>query len=127
MNQELKPTGPDSLNALARFFKTLRLVWRLHADPRVPRWTKLIIPATIVYVLSPIDLIPDFILGLGQVDDIAILFMSVSLFLQVCPAEIVAEHRRALGEPLPEHDDGEDQVVEGSFHVVDGHDSTAKR
>ena len=46
-----------------------RLVWRLWRDARVPGWTKLIPLAGLVYLLSPIDLIPDLMLpGLGQLD-----------------------------------------------------------
>ncbi len=41
-----------------------------YKDPRVPWYAKVIIAATVGYALSPIDLIPDFIPVLGQLDDL---------------------------------------------------------
>jgi uncharacterized membrane protein YkvA (DUF1232 family) len=42
---------------------------RLLADPETPRRRKLLLVALIAYLASPIDLIPDFIPVLGQLDD----------------------------------------------------------
>ena len=42
---------------------------RLLADPRVPRWRKVLLVAMIGYLASPIDLVPDFIPVAGQLDD----------------------------------------------------------
>lgn len=116
-------TPQDPIGAVAQFINTLRLVWRLMQDGRVPTFPKLIIPAAIIYAISPIDLIPDLILGLGQVDDIAVLVFSVQLFLQMCPPDVVAEHRRALAAPgrtaAPE-----ENVVDGSYRVVPDDEDT---
>ena len=46
-----------------------RLILRLMLDRRVPIWSKLIIPGGLVYILSPIDFIPDIIPILGWLDD----------------------------------------------------------
>ncbi len=48
-------------------------------DPRVPWYAKTIIIATVGYALSPIDLIPDFIPVLGQLDDLIIVPAGISL------------------------------------------------
>ena len=120
MNDDRDPkqvTTTDSVGAVAQLFRTLRLVWRLMQDSRVPIFPKLIIPAAILYALSPIDLIPDMILGLGQIDDIAVLFFSISLFVEMCPPDIVAEHRRALAARSKSTARDED-VVEGTCRVV---------
>src|SRR4030042_9325 len=70
-----------------------RLAWRLFWDGRVPFWTKLIPPAMLLYILSPVDLLPDFpILGLGQLDDLAIFLIGTKLFIELAPTEIVREH-----------------------------------
>ncbi len=110
-------TTTDTVGAVAQLIRTLRLVWRLMQDSRVPIFPKLIIPAAILYALSPIDLIPDMILGLGQIDDCAVLFFSISLFVEMCPPDIVAEHRRALAARSKSTAWDED-VVEGSYRVV---------
>lgn len=47
----------------------LALVRRLAADPSTPRRHRLLLLALVAYLASPIDLIPDFIPVLGQIDD----------------------------------------------------------
>ena len=75
-----------------------RLVWRLMNDERVPTWLKLGVPlAVLLYFVSPIDLIPDFILGLGQLDDLGVVLLGMALFIRLAPETAVDEHRRALG------------------------------
>jgi len=120
MSQSQKPIiTPDRVGGLAQVVRTLRLVWRLLLDRRVPVFPKLIILGAIIYVVSPIDLIPDVILGLGQVDDVAIAFLAIALFIELCPRAIVEEHRAAMaaeaGEPVKRTDE---EVIDGSFHVV---------
>ncbi len=92
---------------LSEILKQGRLILRLLADGRVPVWPKLIIPATIAYILSPIDLLSDPILGLGQVDDVAVFLIGLKLFLELCPSHIVREHLEDLSS-----------VIEGSYRVV---------
>jgi uncharacterized membrane protein YkvA (DUF1232 family) len=120
MNEQHKPVvAPTNVNALTQLVRTLRLVWRLLNDARVSKFPKLIIPAAILYVLSPIDLVPDLALGLGQLDDVGILALALALFIEVCPRAIVEEHRRALAaDDAPP--DPEENVIEGSYrHVSD--------
>lgn len=91
------------MNMLRAVWNQIRLTWRLLRDPRVPLWTKVIPFAGIIYVLSPLDLIPDLLIGLGQLDDLGIILAGMRLFETVVPADIVAEHRQALaraGRPL---------------------------
>jgi uncharacterized membrane protein YkvA (DUF1232 family) len=65
----------------------VRLAWRLFRDPRVPLGLKLIPPTALIYTLSPIDLLPDIVLGLGQLDDLAVLVLGVRMFVEMCPPE----------------------------------------
>ncbi len=74
----------------------VQLTWRLMFDPRVPTWQKAIVIVPIIYVISPFDFIPDFILGLGQLDDIGLILMAMRLFESVVPEDIVQEHRTNL-------------------------------
>ncbi len=115
MNDSSKPVATDHPGALIQILRTLRLVWRLLNDSRVPAFPKLIIPAAIVYVLSPIDLLPDFILGLGQLDDLGIVLLGIALFFEFCPKPIVEEHRRALEQNArPPTED----AIDGTYRVV---------
>lgn len=120
MSQERKPVvSAGQVGALAQLLRTLRLVWRLLRDPRVPIFPKLILLAGAIYVISPIDLIPDVILGLGQLDDIGIAFMTIALFIELCPRALVDEHRTAIaaeaGKPIQPADE---ESIEGSFRVM---------
>jgi len=120
MSEERKPVvAQDKVGALAQFVRTLQLVWRLLNDARVSLFPKLIIPAAILYVLSPIDLLPDLVLGLGQLDDLGIVALAIASFIEVCPRAVVEEHRRAIatgGAPTSSNED----VIEGSYrHIPD--------
>jgi len=99
-----------------------RLAWRLFWDRRVPLWTKLIPPAALAYVLSPVDILPDVALGLGQLDDIAVLLIGIKLFIELAPPEVVREHLLALGARIKEwrvveEEGGPPVVIEGEYEV----------
>ena len=95
------PVSPERTNLVLGWLEDVvrqaRLAWRLLWDKRVPAWTKLIPPVALAYVIFPIDIIPDVALGLGQLDDIAIVLLGAKLFIELAPPEIVREHLRALG------------------------------
>lgn len=72
--------------------RLLKLVWRLARDPRVPARTKATLFLLGGYLASPIDVIPDFIPGIGQLDDIAIVAFVLDQMLNRLPEDIVREH-----------------------------------
>ncbi len=75
-----------------------RLTWRLINDPRVSTFVKVAIPLFMaLYFFSPIDFIPDFLPVLGQLDDIGVVLLGMSLIVRFSPQAVVDEHRRALG------------------------------
>jgi len=87
---------PVNLGILADIIRQARLAWRLMLDPRVPLWVKTIVPASLIYLISPIDFVPDVIPGLGQLDDLAVIVIGVKLFIELCPSEIVRQHMQEL-------------------------------
>lgn len=98
--KQLQASDPSRIpgNWIKEFMLQFRLAWRLFWDNRVPWAAKLIPVAAIAYIVSPFDLIPDFALGLGQLDDLAILLIGLRLFIDVCPNLLVKEHRSAFDE-----------------------------
>ena len=70
---------------------------RLVRDNRVPLYAKIVPALALVYVISPLDFVPDWIPALGQMDDLAVLAAGLTLFLRLCPPEIVEEHEVGLG------------------------------
>jgi uncharacterized membrane protein YkvA (DUF1232 family) len=100
---------------LRAFWREARLVLRLLKEPRVPLWVKATIPLGALYLVSPVDLIPDFIPG-GQIDDLVLLYGAVKLFLKLSPPAAVAFHQDALARrqpysPMPVGDD----VIDAQF------------
>lgn len=69
-----------------------RLAWGLLRDERVPGRQKLILAAVGAYLLTPFDVIPDFVPVLGQLDDVAVVLLGLRWFIRSAPEEVVAEH-----------------------------------
>ncbi len=71
------------LNALYRVFKDIKLIPSMMKDylsgeyRKVPYWTLGAALIAILYVLSPLDAIPDYILGLGQIDDALVVWLCI--------------------------------------------------
>jgi uncharacterized membrane protein YkvA (DUF1232 family) len=75
-----------------------RLCWRLWRDRRVPKYLKGMVMAALLYVLSPVDLIPGFLVPLiGQLDDATLLLLASYLFIRWSPQEVVSEHMASTG------------------------------
>lgn len=69
-----------------------RLLRGLATDPRVPRSAKLVAVAGAGYALSPIDLVPDFLPGIGLLDDLWIASRSLRYLVQRAGLDVVREH-----------------------------------
>jgi len=70
-------------------------------DPRVPWYAKALMGLIIGYAISPIDLIPDFIPVLGQIDDLIIVPAGISIVIKMIPKDVMEECRqRAKAEPI---------------------------
>jgi uncharacterized membrane protein YkvA (DUF1232 family) len=93
--------------------KTGRLALRLARDHRVPLYPKLVLGLALLYVLSPLDFIPDWIPVLGQLDDLAALAAGLTLFIRLCPPAVVEEHETVLGYPRSRTIEGEAREVGG--------------
>ncbi len=87
------PKDIGEVVALIRRLPTyIRLVWALLRDGRVPVQQKLILVGIAAYLVFPIDLIPDFVPVLGQLDDLAVVLLGLDLFIRSAPPDIVEEH-----------------------------------
>ena len=121
------PTKPTDANALLEWIRgavrQVNLAWRLFLDQRVPLWSKVIPPAALAYVLFPLDIIPDMALGLGQLDDAAVVLLGIKLFIDLAPPDVVREHLRALGARIEdwrvveEDEDEAPAVIEGEYQL----------
>ncbi|HEV8676275.1 MAG TPA: DUF1232 domain-containing protein [Methylomirabilota bacterium] len=68
------------------------LITRLVGDPRVPGRVKAVLGVSAVYLASPVDLIPDFIPGLGYLDDLVVVAIVLDGLLNYVDRAIVREH-----------------------------------
>ncbi len=87
----------DRLKDLGRLFARELKVYRLVLkDRRTPIAAKLLLALAVGYALLPIDLIPDWIPVLGQLDDLIIVPILVWLALKMIPREIVEDCRKRV-------------------------------
>ena len=77
--------------------QVLLIVYR---DSRTPLSAKILISFTVGYLLSPFDLIPDFIPVLGLLDDLIVVPLLITLSIKLIPSEVLEEARqRAKSDP----------------------------
>lgn len=88
------------------FVQRLKLILKLMGDRRVSPWVKLIPVGALAYLISPIDLIMG-IPGIDALDDAAILWIGSTLFVEMCPQDVVREHMRELESNLQNNASGE--------------------
>jgi uncharacterized membrane protein YkvA (DUF1232 family) len=92
---------------LRQWINNLRLAWRLIRDPQVPMWTKLVPLAALAYIVLPLDFVPDWMLGPGQVDDLGVFLLGLRLLIDMAPSQVVERHLMQMSS------------VEGTYRVVD--------
>ncbi|KAA3642973.1 MAG: hypothetical protein DWQ07_20840 [Chloroflexi bacterium] len=86
-----------------------RLLLRLMGDSRVSPLLKVLPIGTLVYLVSPFDF-PT------PIDDFAVIGVGIYSFIEMCPPDVVEEHRAALrGETIEASPASPDDIVEGEF------------
>lgn len=75
--------------------------WYCAVDPRTPAWVRAMLMGALAYFVTPADLIPDFVVGLGYTDDAAVLMAALSAVRQ----HLRPEHRSCARSFL----DGDDR------------------
>ena len=80
----------------------LRVAVRLLREPRVSMLVKALPVLGLLYVLSPIDVVPDVFPFAGQLDDLTVAYLALKAFMKLCPRSVEAFHRAAAerGEPF---------------------------
>jgi uncharacterized membrane protein YkvA (DUF1232 family) len=101
---------PGLLRDLAGFVPDcVTTIRRLRGDPRVPRRAKVVIALAGLWLLSPIDLLPEFLPVIGPLDDVVVVALALRSAARQVPREALAaawpgEPRlleRLLGSPNP--------------------------
>ena len=116
---------PTNIGVLQDLANRVKLILRLMADSRVSLFLKTIPVAGLAYLFWPID-IP------GPIDDAAIIWMSLYIFVELCPPDVVEEHKKAVygvisaqatdvpSEPpaAPQNSIPEEDIIEGEYREV---------
>ena len=105
-----KRLPPGLLKDLAGFLPAcLTTVRRLRNDPRVPRRAKVAILLAGLWLLSPIDLLPEFLPVIGPLDDLVVVALALRYAARRLPRELLLEAwpgeprllERLIGTPAP--------------------------
>ncbi|MDX1437158.1 MAG: hypothetical protein R3335_10130 [Anaerolineales bacterium] len=110
-SREVIPSDGGFFNSLSLH---VRLVFRLLADGRVNPLLKLLPVISVVYLFFP-DII------LGPFDDGAIIVGAFALFIELCPDEIVEEHKAALRKSMSPAapDEGDSDVIDADYREIE--------
>jgi uncharacterized membrane protein YkvA (DUF1232 family) len=95
---------PAQGGAMRSFVQRLKLIGRLMGDSRVSIFLKVLPLASLGYLFLPADLIP-VVPFISALDDAAILWIGSTLFVELCPDDVVKEHTQALESNLEETPD----------------------
>lgn len=86
--EKLKQKGREIKSNAFTLYKSL-------GDPRVSWYVKIMAMLIVAYIISPIDLIPDFIPVLGLLDEIILVPIFLSLTIKIIPVELREEYKRS--------------------------------
>ena len=102
MGDEKTPLQAARVSGLRHWARQLKQELRLCAcafqHPHCGWPARLVLGLTLCYALSPLDLIPDFIPLLGQLDDLILVPLGIALALRLIPAPVLADCRRRVAE-----------------------------
>ena len=99
-------------------YDNIRLIVRLLKDKRISPLLKLLPVGALAYLVVPLDFLPA-----NPIDDGLVIWLGAYLFIELCPDDVVMEHRKALKQLKDiEENAGEEtsEVIEGSFRDISG-------
>jgi uncharacterized membrane protein YkvA (DUF1232 family) len=88
------------MNRLLRFRSELVTLWRAFLQPETPLRLKALMLLVPLYLLSPLDLIPDVIPFAGWLDDLVVIPLLVSLIVRLLPRPTPVRNRPAGGQTI---------------------------
>jgi uncharacterized membrane protein YkvA (DUF1232 family) len=80
------------LEAVTLLPNLAKLIARLAVSPEVPAREKAILAATVAYLAMPVDLVPDFIPIVGEIDDIYLVALVLQRLINVAGEEVVLKN-----------------------------------
>ena len=127
MSSKLPAGSEGQVSFLAGLVNQLRLVWLLMMDSRISTWVKAVVPLSFLYMISPVDFIPDVILGLGQLDDLGVILLGLALFVKLSPPELVEYYRQQIEYGhQPSVDALDEDSIDTTYKILDDDDTSSR-
>ncbi len=86
-----QPSIETPKTPIGRFLQQFRVMTRAFRHPGVPWYAKLAAACVVGYVLSPIQLIPNFIPVIGQLDDVLVVSLGIRLLRRWVPPRVLRD------------------------------------
>ena len=114
-NRSLDQAKESGDRLFGGFYRNLRLIFRLLKEPRVNFLLKLLPIGALIYLVVPFDFLP-----FNPIDDALVIWLGFSLFIELCPQEVVQEHKEILRYSMMTDSPPEDtdDVVDGDYRDV---------
>jgi uncharacterized membrane protein YkvA (DUF1232 family) len=90
----------DTMGRLLQFRAELMILWRAFLTPETPLWLKGLMLLVPLYLISPLDIIPDFIPLAGWLDDIVVIPLLVSWIVGLLPQRATRTARSNSGSTI---------------------------
>jgi uncharacterized membrane protein YkvA (DUF1232 family) len=88
---KLQPLAETLKTSVRRFFQEFRVIRRALRHPQVPWYAKTVAGCAVLYVFSPIQLIPNFIPIIGQMDDVLVVSLGIKFLRKHVPQNVLDE------------------------------------
>jgi formylglycine-generating enzyme required for sulfatase activity/uncharacterized membrane protein YkvA (DUF1232 family) len=86
-----KPSANNLSESVRHFFRQFRIIRRALVHRHVPWYGKLVVGCAVLYVVSPIQLIPNFIPVIGQLDDVLVVTLAIKFLRRCVPQSVLDE------------------------------------
>jgi uncharacterized membrane protein YkvA (DUF1232 family) len=121
--RSLRNIAPPPTGVIQDITQRIKLILRLLGDSRVSFWLKLLPLGSLAYLISPVDFLPGLLAPFfGALDDVAIVWAGLYMFIEMCPPQLVQEHLKAIRAVIPgvaEEVDPDEEVIDGESRDVD--------
>jgi uncharacterized membrane protein YkvA (DUF1232 family) len=99
-NHSRRPLSEKLKALVAQLFKQFRIIRRALVHPQVPWHAKTVAGCAVLYVISPIQLIPNFIPVIGQLDDVVVVTLAIKFLRRSVPQSVLDECENVAPVPL---------------------------
>lgn len=101
------------ISFLRIFQGQLKALWRAFWHKSTPFYLKVLMVLVVAYLLMPIDIIPDFLLLFGLIDDVLIIALAVNWIIKRLPKEIF-ETASTSNQTQNNRYEGDDVTIDGT-------------